>query len=250
MAKAYITPREWYLCMDAGIEIIKRPHETRRFPARGVPVITFYHITSFEDCTGWTVYSQGTHKGCFVQKVCWRQSLDGERMREFMEGNVASVSPSPTLDEATSALDASWLEQQLAALNSLRFPLYARGPQGCDGESFGVLAPHVFAVEWWCEGPREWAELIRWTQDCIGYFERLAWTVPRADGIDISTLLPEADVEQILAVVRARTNEEIISIRDAENGPQVKTGRLSGHLWKVRRAPSGWKILQSLPWAS
>jgi hypothetical protein len=250
MAKPHITPREWYLCMDAGIATIKHPYKTRRFPARGLPVITIYHISSFEDCTGWSVYTRGAGKGCLVQKVCWRQRLDGERIRELMQGKVSSVSPAPTVDEATSSLDAGWLEKQLAALNSLRIPLYARGPEGADGESFGVLTTHGIAIEWWCEGPEEWAELIRWTEDCIGYFESLNWTLPRADGIDISTALPATDVELILAVVRARTSEEIISIRDAELGPEVKTGRISGHLWKVRRAPSGWRILQSLPWAS
>ena len=68
--------------------------------------------------------------------------------------------------------------------------------------------------------------------------------------MEISTTLPEADVEQILAVVRARTDEQIISVTDGEFGPEVKTGRLYGHVWMIRRASSGWKIMQGLQWAT
>jgi hypothetical protein len=66
----------------------------------------------------------------------------------------------------------------------------------------------------------------------------------------ISTTLPEADIEQILAVVRARTDEQIISVTDGEFGPEVKTGRLYGHVWVIRRASAGWKIMQGLQWAT
>ena len=68
--------------------------------------------------------------------------------------------------------------------------------------------------------------------------------------MEISTTLPEADVAQILAVVRARTDEQIVSVSDSEFGPEVKTGRLYGHIWQIHRAPSGWKILQGVQWAT
>jgi hypothetical protein len=66
--------------------------------------------------------------------------------------------------------------------------------------------------------------------------------------MEVTSKLPASDVEEILAVVRSRTDEVIISVRDGEFGPEVKTGRLYGHIWKVRKAPSGWKIMQAGQW--
>ena len=60
----------------------------------------------------------------------------------------------------------------------------------------------------------------------------------------IATTLPESEVEKILALVRSRTDEQIVSFRDGARGPEVKTGHLYGHVWQVRRAPAGWKILR------
>ena len=68
--------------------------------------------------------------------------------------------------------------------------------------------------------------------------------------MEIRTTLPEADIEQILAVVRAQTDEPIRSLVDGELGPEVKTGRLYGYTWLVRRAPSSWKVLFKHEWAS
>ena len=68
--------------------------------------------------------------------------------------------------------------------------------------------------------------------------------------MEIRTTLPEADVEQILAVVRAQTDEPIRSLVDGELGPEVTTGRLHGYVWQVRRAASGWKVLFKHQWCT
>jgi hypothetical protein len=68
--------------------------------------------------------------------------------------------------------------------------------------------------------------------------------------MEVATELPASEVEKILVVIRSLTDEEIVSVRDGEFGPEVRTsrGRISGHVWQVRRAPSGWKILQGVEW--
>jgi hypothetical protein len=68
--------------------------------------------------------------------------------------------------------------------------------------------------------------------------------------MEIRTTLPEADIEQILAVVRAQTDAPIRSLVDGELGPEVMTGNLYGFTWLVRRAPSGWKVLFKREWVS
>ncbi len=66
----------------------------------------------------------------------------------------------------------------------------------------------------------------------------------------ISTSLPASDIEKILELVRARTDEVIESISDGQRGPVIRTSVVYGygHDWQIRRAPSGWKILQGLSW--
>ena len=68
--------------------------------------------------------------------------------------------------------------------------------------------------------------------------------------MEIRTTLSEEDVQQILAVVRAQTDEPIRSLVDGELGPEVKTGRLYGYVWKVRRDSSGWRVLFKHQWAT
>jgi hypothetical protein len=68
--------------------------------------------------------------------------------------------------------------------------------------------------------------------------------------IEIRTTLPRMDVEQILAAVRKHTDEPIMLVMDGEFGPEVRTGRRYGYVWKVRRAPSGWRVMSKHEWAS
>jgi hypothetical protein len=68
--------------------------------------------------------------------------------------------------------------------------------------------------------------------------------------MEIKTKLPEADIEQILAVVRAQTDEPIMSLVDGDLGPEVMTGKLYGYIWLVRRAPSGWRVLFKHQWVT
>lgn len=66
--------------------------------------------------------------------------------------------------------------------------------------------------------------------------------------VEITSKLPEAEIQAIIELVRTRTDEVIVSIADGEFGPEVKTGRLYGYVWIVRKAPSGWKVMQKLQW--
>jgi hypothetical protein len=68
--------------------------------------------------------------------------------------------------------------------------------------------------------------------------------------VEITSKLPEAEIQAIIALVRTHTDDMIVSVSDDEFGPQVKTGRLHGHIWNIRKAPSGWKVMQKGQWAT
>jgi hypothetical protein len=165
--KVLITPKVWYQCMDAGTAAVRRPSELRQFRRDGWPKLTVYHIPSFEDCFGWTIFRTRGKAEYTLQTIIWRQMADGQRMQDLMHGRATSAAPEPTLEERISFLQAERFDQHFAALSGIRIPLLVRQPEGLDGETFGVSVPREFGVEWWCHGPPEWADLARWTHDCI-----------------------------------------------------------------------------------
>jgi len=68
--------------------------------------------------------------------------------------------------------------------------------------------------------------------------------------VEITSKLPEAEILAIIALVRTHTDEVIVSVADDEFGPEVKTGRLYGYVWIIRKAPSGWKVMQKIQWVT
>ena len=58
------------------------------------------------------------------------------------------------------------------------------------------------------------------------------------------------DAQAIIDVVKAKTEEEIVEVRLGEYGPEVRTGRLYGHIWQVRKAKAGWKVLYGQQWCT
>jgi hypothetical protein len=58
------------------------------------------------------------------------------------------------------------------------------------------------------------------------------------------------DAIAIIDAVRAKTDEVIAEVQLGEYGPEVKTGRLYGHIWQVRKAKAGWKVLYGHQWCT
>lgn len=66
--------------------------------------------------------------------------------------------------------------------------------------------------------------------------------------MEIKTSLPQADIEQILNAVRARTRQPITLIEDGTFGPWVFTGRYWGWKWWLHRTDSGWEVKSKHIW--
>lgn len=168
--KYYETPNVWHQCLEAGAIAMRRPYALRQFRRPGFPRITLFHIPSFADATGWTIYSNPREGGYGLQTVTWHQRADRERMQRLMTGESAAESAEPTLRETFEAIDPGWVESQIAELSKIVVPLHAKHSVGMDGESFGIRMRGKFQVEWWCEGPEEWRELVAWAHGCLDHF--------------------------------------------------------------------------------
>jgi hypothetical protein len=167
------TPEAWYQCMDRALHAIRHPYRSRDLRHRGQVCLHLYHIPSFANCAGCTVYDlNGTYE---VKIVVWEQPADGRRIAD--EGN--SASPEPTLTTSVFPLDAAWWEARMDALSAIHVPLLAAQEYGMDGEYTGInlfdaVGVGTFAVEWWAAGPDEWAELADWADEVLDVFGKLA----------------------------------------------------------------------------
>src|SRR5215510_14442214 len=123
------TPKEWYQCIEAGTAAVRGLSELRQFGRHGWPKLTVYHIPSFEDCFGWTVFRTRGKADYTLQTVIWRQMADGQRMQDLMHGRVTRATPEPMLEERISLLQAQLFDQHLAALSAVRIPLLVRQPE-------------------------------------------------------------------------------------------------------------------------
>lgn len=170
--KIHETPREWYECMHLGTDAVRRPYALRQFPHRGWPRVSVFHLPSFNDCYGWTVYESRDEPQVTLQTIVWRQTSDGARIHEVLMGRAKSVSAEPTLEETLSSIDAVWLERKMHDLAKIRIPLIIECDFGLDGETYGLCVPGRFELEWWVDAPREWEDLARWTYDCIDAFRK------------------------------------------------------------------------------
>ena len=120
------TPQQWYQCLEAGSAAVRRPQEVRRFERIiGVPRLTLYHLPSFVDCTGWTLYHLPRENRYLLQRVVWRQQEDSKRIEDLMLGRVFTASAEPPLEGTTTPLgtNASWQPCQPSG-----FPCSPSGP--------------------------------------------------------------------------------------------------------------------------
>ena len=163
----------WGQCLFAGISVVRGTREVQKFKPPGVPRLTIFHIPSFYDATGWTICEKFREENFKLQTVIWRQDFDSQRIQDHMLGKSTYESPEPTVDEHSVDLESTWVKNKLSQLAEITIPLHVKRPLGLDGESWGIRVPGEFDVEWWGEGPDEWAELIKWTHSCIEYFKTL-----------------------------------------------------------------------------
>jgi hypothetical protein len=181
------TPVEWYECLSRGTAAVRHTYDLSEFRRNGIVQLSVFHIRSFSDCFGWTVYRipepvkaveierpEQRKYQYKLQSVVWRQAEDLERLQQHTRGKLVPSAglATPTLEENFCDFDAERFERELNSLARIRIPLTLNRPIGCDGESYGVHVRDHFDLEWWCEGPQEWRELVLWTNRWIEFVRR------------------------------------------------------------------------------
>jgi hypothetical protein len=146
---------------------MRRPYEVQETRQRGIPELVMYHIPSFDPAHSWSVYRTG--KTTTLHTVRWEQRADGRRIFGAMSGTTPPW-PAPTLVQTIFEIDGAWWERALSHFAGFRIPLATHRVVGSDAETYGVHKPSEFDIEWWSDGPAEWADISRWTRDCMARF--------------------------------------------------------------------------------
>jgi hypothetical protein len=159
--------------MDKGCALVRRHPDHPSYRRPGLPKLTVFHIPSFVDATGWTVRELPRRAGYELQRVIWHQKADSDRIERLMRGEVIAHPDEPTMSSATATIDADFWTSRYEALRVIEIPLIPERPMGLDGESFGLRVSGHIDIEWWGDGPLQWATLNRWTLDAISYFRTI-----------------------------------------------------------------------------
>ena len=90
--------------------------------------------------------------------------------------------PVPTINVrmmeiSSGELGRDEIDARLDSLSNLRLrPFIQNRPWGLDGESWGLELfgfGGMSRLQWWCEGPQEWRDLVDWTESSIRKFRDL-----------------------------------------------------------------------------
>lgn len=163
--------RAWIKCLGAGTRAVRFPSLRKESRGLGLPKITIFHIPSFEDCHGWTVYyKQREDSRYLLQDLIWRQSSDIERMEDARHRALKGISSEPTLEVRTAYLAAAWFWEQWRSLSQISIPIVVEPQYGLDGESYGINITYRLQLEWLNEPPSAWRELGTWVHNCIEVF--------------------------------------------------------------------------------
>ena len=150
---------------------MRRPYEVPETRQRGIPDLVMYHIPGFDPAHSWSVYR--ALESITLHTIRWDQRADGRRIFGAMSGT-APPWPAPTLVQTTSKIDAAWWESAVSELARLRVSLAPHRVAGVDADTYGIHRPREFDIEWRSEGPLEWADISRWTRECMARFRAAA----------------------------------------------------------------------------
>jgi len=162
--KTTLTTDTWNQCLQAGGVVMRRPYAVPETRQRGLPELVMYHIPGFDPAHSWSVYRTG--RSTMLHSIRWDQRADGRRIFGAMSDTTPPW-PAPTLVQTTFEIDGAWWDSALSQFAALRIPLATHRVTGSDGETYGIHRPREFEIEWCSDGPLEWADISRWTRECM-----------------------------------------------------------------------------------
>jgi hypothetical protein len=179
---------EWDLLQTDAMLLLEKP-DKYLFENRSKrnPAIRIWHYPSFEQHYSWTIYKPAPLEPLALyqlQEISWDRAQDYARMHNPLNGvrHALHFAPVPTINVRMTEISSGELardeiDTRIDSLSNLHLkPFIQDRPWGLDGEPWGV---ELFAfggmsrLEWWCEGPQEWRELVDWTASTIQKFRDL-----------------------------------------------------------------------------
>jgi hypothetical protein len=113
--------------------------------------LRFWHYAAFGARTSWSIFADSrpvSGRRAVVRRVVWK---------------IIPSPLAPDVKDEISVTDAvlvpEEVDHQIATLLEIPLPLFVKKEHwGLDGETFGLERPHMFHLQWWCEGPEAWRD--------------------------------------------------------------------------------------------
>jgi hypothetical protein len=149
-------------------------------------LLRLWHLPAFGAYRSWGLYRHQSPASrqvrSLVRQVTWGRPGDDERLSDPLEGLERGYHIQPTIETRDRPLVTEELNERLAELGEISFPVFGGGGLGIDGELFGIERPiYEDRVQWWCEGPESWKGLTFWASSMREWLATVADEEPRLD---------------------------------------------------------------------
>jgi hypothetical protein len=130
--------------------------------------------------SSWTVLSprglSAEGPPTLVREVVWDRFHEAARLTDPMEGRRRGFHRHPTLAVRDAEVDETELSQLMEQAKRISIPVVAiEECPGLDGVTCGLATDGFLGavrLEWWCDGPREWRDLIAWAGEMQAFLSR------------------------------------------------------------------------------
>jgi len=170
--------KEWQELMGAALDMLEHPERVEPAPAGKVqPAIRLWRYESFGPWLSWLLFTPSVNRGPkdlpVLRTIKWSPQDDVSRLTLPMEGLRRGFHSKPSFSIKDRTLPEDAVAEMSKQLRHIKLAVFAKGPSGCDGTSFGVetLDPFCSArVSWWEDGPPELASVRTWYDAAISLF--------------------------------------------------------------------------------
>jgi len=158
---------------------LSHPEELEPIDRQLRAIYRLWHYPSLGDYKSWLVFlplrdSESTEL-TIARKVTWKREIDSRRFINPSIGLQMGFHTKPSLEILDVFINLKDLNEQLEKLDNIQISVSPISKIiGLNGEMYGFqdLNPlQEISLEWWSNGPREWAGLISWAAEMRDFLE-------------------------------------------------------------------------------
>jgi hypothetical protein len=167
-------------CRSRAMEMLENPelfYEPSKLQGMS-RILKIWRYPSFSEHQVWAVYQRtlrSSRKEYILLTTVWDRIADTKRFGDPLTGVREGFHTEPTITFQETALPSSTVEELIDKLEASKVPAFAKDERiGLDGTRYGIELRYYMCLtrlRWWCDGPKEWAAIVKAVQEMIEVFE-------------------------------------------------------------------------------